>query len=721
MKKLFIIMSLLTMSLAMNAVPAKKGIWKTVTLTDGTQVKVELVGDEFGHYWRAADGRAFREDGTTAFFHQVNAEEVIKTAQAKRQAVNAKRVQRLPKRAFGEPSSYLGKKKGIIILVNYKDQTFKASNDNALYQRIANEEGFSEGDFKGSMSDYFKAQSNDKFELDFDVVGPVTVSEKASYYGSNDSEGNDKYAGQMVCEAVKLAMEQVSDWKQYDWDGDGYVDQVYVVYCGKGEADGGAANTIWPHAYDLSSAKAYGDGTGPVEVATGLKVNSYACGAELNGYTGTVAGIGTMCHEFSHCLGYPDFYDTDYSGGWGMDCWDLMDNGSYNGDGYQPAGYTSYERWFAGWQEPVELNEEDVAVENLKSLQEGGVGYIIYNKGNKNEYYLLENRQQTGWDASLPGNGLLIIHVDYDKTAWTNNAPNDDPKHQRMTWVAADNQYQYQTYSGTKYLTEAGLKNDPFPYGTKNAFNKGTTPAATFFNKNTDGTKYMDSSVENITRNSDGTISFKFVAKYVTDGGGGGDTPAGSTLLSETFDDSDGEGGNDGQWSGNLTMTALTADDYPGWDFEKGYAANQCVKLGTSKINGKATSPTFTVNGTAKVTFRAGAWNATNDGTVLNLSVDNGTITPATVDMTKGGFTDFEATITATGDVRVTFEAQKLRFFLDDVLVTDPNATGINAVKLLTPAKTGRIFTIDGRYVGSDLQQQRSGLYVIDGKKVVVK
>ena len=114
-----------------------------------------------------------------------------------------------------------------------------------------------------------------------------------------------------------------------------------------------------------------------------------------------------MCHEFSHCLGYPDFYDTGYSGGQGMCDWDLMDSGSYNGDGYQPAGYTSYERWFAGWETPITLEAEDVSVTNMKSLQSGGESYIIYNKKNREEYFLLENRQSDGWDESLYGAGLL--------------------------------------------------------------------------------------------------------------------------------------------------------------------------------------------------------------------------------------------------------------------------------------------------------------------------
>ena len=368
-------------------------------------------------------------------------------------------------------------------IINTPIFTFKENNNNALFQRIANEKDFSNGDFKGSMYDYFYAQSEGKFELTFDVVGPVTVSNTQSYYGSNDSYGNDKHPAEMVIEALKLVDSQVN-FADYDWDGDGEVDQVYVVYAGKGEADGGASTTIWPHEWELSAAAYYNDGDG-AQTLDGVIIDTYACGGELNG-SGNIDGIGTMCHEFSHCLGYPDFYDTDYSGGQGMGYWDLMDSGSYNGDGYQPAGYTSYERWMAGWKEPVELTTT-TQVANMKALQDGGETYIVYNDGNRNEYFLLENRQFTGWDASLPGEGLLILHVDYSASVWANNKPNDTPSHQRMTWIAADNEYQYTTYQGTKYYSFSGMANDPFPYGSVNAFNKSTTPAAKFYNKNTDG------------------------------------------------------------------------------------------------------------------------------------------------------------------------------------------------------------------------------------------
>ena len=495
------------LTIAVYAVPAKPGLTRLLTLTDGTTVKATLVGDEHGHYWLGADGQAYQASERADAFQLVDKADVTMRAQARRSFANQRRIRHLAPRRVGEVGAITGKKKGLIILVNFSKTAFQAANNNALYQRIANERNFSYGKFKGSMYDYFYAQSDGQFELTFDVVGPVTVSNTQSYYGSNDIYGNDQHPAEMVIEALKKADSTVN-YADYDWNGDGEVEQVYVVYAGKGEADGGASTTIWPHEYDLFSANYYGDGEGP-QTLDGVTINTYACGAELNGQTGTIAGIGTMCHEFSHCLGYPDFYDTDYSGGQGMGYWDLMDSGSYNGDGYQPAGYTSYERWVAGWKEPVEL-EATRNIANMKALTNGGESYVIYNQGHPNEYFLLENRQQSGWDAGIPGAGLLILHADYDETIWANNEPNDLPSRQRMTWIPADNEYQYTTYQGTKYYSEEGMANDPFPYGSVNAFNKSTTPAAKFYNKNTDGTYYLDSSLEYITCNADGTVSFRF-------------------------------------------------------------------------------------------------------------------------------------------------------------------------------------------------------------------
>ena len=773
----------MAVAVTMMAVPAKRGQWKTLTLADGTQVKATLVGDEHGHFWKAENGQAYNLQGDV--YVTVDAQQITSQARARRAKVNAKRVQ---KRTFGHPTTILGPKKAVIILVNFSDKKFQSTHNNALYQDIANKEGYSEGRFKGSMADYFKAQSRNKFELEFDVVGPVTVSKKQSYYGANDGDGNDKHPGEMVCEAVKLAKEEIEDWTPYDWDGDGYVDQVYLLYAGKGEADGGAANTIWPHAYDLTSSYYYHDGTGPVSVGTNLYVNSYACGPELDGYSGTIAGIGTMCHEYSHCLGYPDFYDIDYSGGQGMGSWDLMDGGSYNGDGFQPAGYTSYERWFAGWETPIELKDQNVEVSDMKSLQNDGEFYIIYNDNNSDEFYLLENRQKDGWDASTPYNGLLIIHVDYDASVWEANGPNDVVSHQRMTVVPADGKYSYQMYMGNKYYDEA----EPFPYNTVTAFNKDfktsdnqAKKAAQFFTKTTNGTYWMDGSVEDITQNSGGTISFKYVIEQVVDPDPDDpnpddpdpddpdpddpdnpdkpnpdnpdnpdpdnpdkpdpdnpdnpnpdnpdnpnpddpsvvdpDQPEG-VLFSENFDNLEGTGGNDQEWNGSIALQAI--DDFnqfglPGWSSNCAFAGFQCVAAGKSGVNGTITTPAIAIDGTATVTFRVGSWSGKADGSTLHLVVDNGTIYPEMVSMTKGAFIDREAIITASGDVKLTFQAEKGRFFLDDVVVKPGSETTAIRTVQSTVTDVPRYYTLDGRFAGSDYTLLRPGLYLVGGKKIV--
>ena len=381
------------------------------------------------------------------------------------------------------------------------------------------------------------------------------------------------------------------------------------------------------------------------------------------------------------------------------------------GDGYLPAGYTGYERWVAGWSEPIVLGDEDVTVENMKALQDGGEYYIIYNPKNKNEYYMLENRQKVGWDKSLPGAGLLIIHVDYDAEIWEENKPNDDPEHQRMTWVAADNKYQIDEEYG--YLTIAGLATDPYPSGNNNTFNSASKPAAMFYNRTSKMKTPMTSSVEEITQNAGGTISFKYVAEY-----SGVVTPD-EYLLDESFDQCDGDGGNDGMWS-NITGSSEFLPDNSGWTArgDKMYAAYQCARFGTSNVTGLATTPAFTLNGTTTMTFMAGAWKGKNDGEVLSLSVDGGTVSPEYVELTKGQWGEYEVTLTGKGEITVTFEQESGRFFLDEVKVVKPTTTGIVNVPRST-LNTQQYYTLDGRKLNGKPTQK--GVYIVNGKKYVVK
>ena len=175
MKRLYITLLITAITLTAAAIPAKRGQWKDVRLADGTTVRVEMRGDEHLHYWQSADGRVFQEDSLTGFYQPRNIAELLKKSQARRSQV--RRLQQTRRQqAAKRQASFQGVKKGLIILAEFQNLTFQAGHDKALYNRIANERGFTnEMGFKGSVKDYFIDQSEGQFELDFDVVGPVTV------------------------------------------------------------------------------------------------------------------------------------------------------------------------------------------------------------------------------------------------------------------------------------------------------------------------------------------------------------------------------------------------------------------------------------------------------------------------------------------------------------------------------------------------------------------
>ena len=642
MKKLLSILLLVSVCLVANAVPAKRGQWQVLTLADGSKVQAELKGDEHSHYWMAADGRAFTLSSESDF--AVLADRQVLEQQRQQCLARRQNVRKAaPRKAgeFGKPTSYTGSKKGIIILVEFPEKEessstgsgtstevipaklFAADNTQEVFEDMANKVGYTDSyGSVGSVHDYFDSQSNGQFDLTFDVMGPVTVSEPMKFYAG---KGGLENVHEMIIEACKLVDDQVK-WSDYDWNDDGYVDQVYVMYAGKGQADGGGYYTIWPHEYELSSALSP-DGFRPGEPLKlqDMKIDTYACGPELNG-SGKRDGIGTLCHEFSHCMGLPDFYDTREDGdNYGMFTWSLMDYGCYNGDGYVPCNYTGYERWFCGWIEPTEL-AADTVVTDMKSLADYGDVFIIYNQAHRNEYLILQNIQQTGWDAKAYGNGLLVMHVDYDYWYWASNEVNNTPDHQRCTVIPADNNFN--TYF------DNDISGDLYPTRRNKTLSNKSTPAALFYRNNTDDTKNANITLADITQNPDGTIAFNFSLEEGSSSQGGGDTPVieptDEYLFYESFDECDGKGGNDNLWSGSIASGEFLPDN-EGWTAcsdskgEKSYGANQCAKFGSSKKIGTVTTPTISLTSQSVLTFKAAPWSG--DVTSLKLSAIGTTIT----------------------------------------------------------------------------------------------
>lgn len=655
---------LLLISVTVLAVPAKR-IKKNITLADGTQKEVVLVGDENIHYYLDAENVAYTcdEKGVFRKDDRRKLEDKWKERLARR---NKHRIERAEARGLNmtpktmqEPSlrhraqwgaeqnPISGDKTGLVILVNFPDKVLKDAHGQEYYGGFFNQVGFSKDGNYGSVHDYFYECSYGLFNVTFDIYGPVTVSKSYTYYGKNDSSGYDLYPGEMVIEVCDLAHELGVDFSKYDWDGDGMVDQVFLIYAGYGENAGAPTNTIWPHECTLTEEADFGDGNGPVTY-DGVTVDTYAVSCELDNTVGsTPAGIGTACHEFSHCMCLPDFYDTSGNTYYGMDAWDLMDYGTYSGNnhGNCPAPYTSYERMYCGWLTPKVLNEP-CFVTDMKTLYETPEAYIIYNDANHNEYYMLENRQGEGFDAFSPAKGMLVLHVYFDREAWKKNTVNYTSM-QRMTIIPADG-----------ILSSTSNRGDTWPGRTGNrALTDDSNPAAKLYATNLNGEKLMGKPIEDI-EDVEGRISFVFnggvaigtpvalkatgvsddgftarwdavegVTRYnvqltATDLAEQQYTLADLALLQEDFNNFNNGNTTDGSIDIGEMLDNYTA--VPNWEGEKLYTTPQNeVKMGSARIDGFLYTPWLTPKSDiVTLVFTARSYNDTTSELQLAMGFD---------------------------------------------------------------------------------------------------
>lgn len=400
--------------------------------------------------------------------------------------------------------------RGLLILVNFSDITFNERNNQLAFDSLANGENYTYNGATGSCKSYFEVQSNGQYSPEFDVIGPVTLSQTSAYYATNDTVGNDKYVVDFVVDACKAADEQGVDFSQYDNDNNGVVDFIYIIYAGYAESEGAPSTTMWPHNWDLISALYFGYSNMDEYYANsasdfklpsfdGKLVNAYACSNELRKSTDTRAGIGTICHEFSHVLGLPDYYLTTQSPvvaqRYTPGAWSLMGYGNYLNNGNTPPNYSVYDKYYLGWLEPKALSTS----QSLEIPADGETTYMISCDEKHVEagayrtdtVYYLENRQKEGWDAYLPGHGLLVWRVIYDESDWYNNCPNDYKA--RYLLVSAHKM-------SSPYTTDKPKPEVPFP-GSKNV-----TQYETFSNLNR---------IENI-QEINGLITCDFVTQSPT-------------------------------------------------------------------------------------------------------------------------------------------------------------------------------------------------------------
>lgn len=531
-----------------KAVPAahKAKVYEQI---DGTTVTLFLIGDENFHCYATIEGNPVLKSSDGGYYYAIIEEDSLSCSNIlvhdsserlleESEIINLSKTQIVTKineiwsrrnvahntisksspttRSIDPHDLYMGQKKGLVILVNFADQAMIDKDANARYFDMFNLHGYSLDNHIGSVSDYFYDQSYGAFDITFDIAGPVTLSRSYGYYGQNIGlDKGDKYAATMVAEACK-AVDGSVDFRKYDWNNDGFVETVFVVYAGYGENGATDSETIWPHKSSLSAKQQIGDGEGAIEL-DGVKVDVYACASELAGGSGKRKnGIGTACHEFSHCLGLPDLYDTDYSGAFGMNSWDLMDSGSYSGPdrrGEVPYGYSAFERSLVGWLTFEELKNSQFY--EIAPLNDTAQAFVMRNEAYENEFFVIENHQADKW-FSYTGiykgsHGLMISHIDYDEQLWRNNNVNPTSSHMRESIIPADNSYgKYDAVSKSYYLSEAEYKGDLFP-GIKGVSRLSPksheTCGGKLFNKNTDRRYYMSQTIDNISENN-GFISF---------------------------------------------------------------------------------------------------------------------------------------------------------------------------------------------------------------------
>ena len=455
MKKIGLLIVFSALVCSAWAVPARRGgIVKRQP--DGSEVTVYQHGDEHFH-WMTNDKGEWLKMDIDGFYRvtealSVEQVEARRVASSKRTAMAAYPLNVAPR--------------GLVILVNFTDVAFtteKAEMDSMLtavnytrnYSYTYRGKQYNIRS-QGSARQYFEDVSFGQYNPHFDVVGPVTISKEHSYYGQNNSKGRDSKPEYMIEEACKLADTECNvDFSQYDNDGDGFVDFVFVIYAGYGEADGGGANTIWPHAWNLLQA------AGRMCEVDGKKVDLYACGNELDNYSKTHTGIGTFCHEFSHVLGLPDLYVTNTASHTTMNEWDIMDYGPYNNEGNTPPAYSAYERFFLGWLQPRLITEpENITLEELNSsntalmITEGDSANLIGNDPNPTTFYMLENRQKEGWDEHLPGHGMMLTKIQYNYNRWYQNTVNNSSSKMGVDLVEANGK-----------ANDSGKATDLFPAG----------------------------------------------------------------------------------------------------------------------------------------------------------------------------------------------------------------------------------------------------------------
>ena len=403
---------------------------------------------------------------------------------------------------------HTGSPKALVILAEFQDTTFTIQDTKKVFTNyLMNEGHFTETpygqnqNYKG-VRGYFKDCSYGQFTPEFDVVGPVKLPKPQAIYGAGKNDRVDL----LIADACS-AVDGTVNFADYDVNGDGLVDLVYVIYAGhSANVTRNKITDIWPKSGTVNISNTF----------DGKSIRRFGVSNELAGLENkakdkeTINGIGLFCHEFSHTLGLPDIYayrtpaeDQDDQG---MEYWDIMDGGTGVRGGRIPTSYLAWEREVMGWMKIDEL-KKDSSIENLKSIDNGGKAYKIVNPNDSNEYIVLQSIQKgpwnQGWGDGTYGKGLLAYRVSYPfNKVNIFDFPNNEKAKPRVIPIPADGKILAAANAGgsiTTYIQQ--LNGDPYPYNGINKIDEFTMYDGTILKRS------ISDIVENDTERH---VSFKF-------------------------------------------------------------------------------------------------------------------------------------------------------------------------------------------------------------------
>lgn len=478
--RFILLMACIIFSVAAVAVPIRRDT-TVVMQPDGSYLQVTVTGDEYGWCHITTDGIAIVRsiDGSWRYasdFRDGSLVPSTMTAHDRKDRtpsesawisssvstwITAKATssgRQYPSRTYAmstrsaETSPYVigdyprtGFRNCLIVLVDFPDRQFSRPADEMLsyYNDMFNTHGFSEqvtgkeGTYQtaGSVRDYFEAQSFGQFSPSFKVIGPVRADSCFAYYGKNRGGQDSRATGlaREICQKVQsLNLADISD---YDIRGTGEVDLLGMIYAGRGENyKGSDPNTIWPHKNSIEG-----------NFGTIRRVNYFMTCELFWDSDDVIDGIGTFCHEFSHILGLPDFYNANQDFILGK--WSIMDYGTYTAECFVPSGYTAFERSYLGWMELTDIT--DPGTYWLDDVSKG-LAYRM-STDNPDRFLILESHNREGWFKYQDADGLMLTQVNYDGT-WNIRKPNENKK--RYSIIPADNSYRYDDQQGDLYPFE---------------------------------------------------------------------------------------------------------------------------------------------------------------------------------------------------------------------------------------------------------------------------